>query len=253
MDNQIGELTVERLSVLKVPIDIVLPETIPELALVLSEGSESKHIVLLSLMDLLRARRIGEYRDYVKQSSLVIPISKSVIGGTRFLTGRTPYRYMPFEFVIKLLTGLESASRSIYLFGGRKRILRIAERNLRQTFPRLNIVGRCAGTYSKRSEVDIITAIRKASPSLLLVGRGVPGGERWIERNKEKLGSSVQLWCSDLFDVFAEAKKRPSKRTFDRGLESFSLCFRNPFRVFRFLPYLYYKYLLLFYKIFRRS
>jgi len=243
---------IERISLLKVPIDILPPEAIPDaLAGLLETGSE-KQIVLLSLRDLLRARRNGEYRSYVLNAGLVIPISKSLIGGARFLTGKTPIRYMPFDFVVKLLTALEHRNRSVYLLGARRRSVQTAERNIRHTFPGARVVGRCAGWFHRQDEADILKAVKKASPSLLLVGAGVPGEERWIERNKGAFGPGIQLWCSDLFDIFAERRKRPSRAVFDRGLEGILLCFRFPWRIVRFFPYIYYKILILIYRLFRR-
>jgi N-acetylglucosaminyldiphosphoundecaprenol N-acetyl-beta-D-mannosaminyltransferase len=244
---------IERITFLKVPLDFLPPDKIPEVAAALVAAGEDRQIVLLSLRDLLRARRNGEYRAYVLGAALVLPISKSITGGVRFMTGKSIVRYMPFDFVVKLLTALEDRGRSLYLLGGRRRSLQTADRNLRHTFPGLRIVGRCAGWFRRQDEADILTAVRKASPSLVLVGRGVGGDERWIARNRRLLGPGIQLWCSDLFDVFAERKKRPSRAVFDRGLEGFVLCLRSPWRFFRFFPYLYYKYLLVFYKLFRRG
>ena len=241
---------------LKVPLDIVPPEDLSDIIfrLLPNRGDaeapvKGRDIVLLSLWDLLRARRNGEYRNFVLNAALVIPISKSLVSGARFLTGKKVIRYMPFNFAIGLLTLLEKWEDSIYLLGGKLRILRKAEKNIHSTFPRLGIIGRCAGYVRKHEEPGIIEAIRKTSPSLLLVGKGVRGEELWIARNSKRLNTGLRLWCSDLFDVFAEKKRRPSDAVFENGLEGIGLFFRNPFRIFRLFPFFRYKLLLLFYKI----
>ncbi|MDR0450222.1 MAG: WecB/TagA/CpsF family glycosyltransferase [Treponema sp.] len=243
----------ERVNLFKIPLDIVAPDRLEEVIGDLLASGEGRNIVLLSLTDLLRARRNGEYGNYVKKASLVIPISKSLIGGLRFLTGKKAVRYMPFDFVINLLTILEERELSLYLLGGKRHILGKTERNIRQTFPRLYIVGRFVGGFRKQEEPAIIEAIRKASPSLLLVGKGVRGEENWIARNTGQLSKGLRLWCSDLYDVFAERKRRPSRKTFDRGLEWALYCFRNPLKFLRVFSYFRYKILLLFYKLFVKS
>jgi len=245
--------SVEQLNCLKVKISNVSMEQLPELLYQLLETGESHHIVLLSLWDLLRARQNNEYRTYVQSAALVIPISKSIVGGIRFLTGKTVHRLMPFEFFIKTLTALEERGKSVYLLGAHLKSLKTTERNLKHTFPRLRIVGRCSGDFKKTDEPTILTAIRKAGPSLLLVAKGVPGNERWLARNKTNLGPGIPSWCSDLFEVFAERKRRPGKKTFERGLEWIGYTITNPLRIFRIFPYLYYKILLLYYKLFRRG
>jgi N-acetylglucosaminyldiphosphoundecaprenol N-acetyl-beta-D-mannosaminyltransferase len=248
----IGQLK-DRVSFLKVPIDIVQPDQLGRLAfLLLAEGKE-QNIVLLSVWDLLRARRNAEYRDYVNKAALVVPISKSIVSGIRFLTGKQAVRYMPFDFVINLLTVLENNEYSSYLLGSKKRILLKIEKNLRETFPGLRIVGRFPGSFRRHDEPIIIEAIRKASPSLLLVGKGVRGGEHWIARHSGQLGKGMRLWCSDLFDVFAERKRHPSRPIFDLGLEWIGYCMQSPIKVLRIFPFMHYNLLLVIYKLFKKN
>jgi len=243
----------DRVSFLKVPIDIVAPDQLAHLTFLLLAEEKEQNIVLLSVWDLLRARRNAEYRDYVNKAALVIPISKSIVRGIRFLTGKQAVRYMPFEFVINLLTMLEGHEYSSYLLGSKKRILMKIEKNLRETFPGLRIVGRYPGSFRRQEEPIIIEAIRKSSPSLLLVGKGVRGGERWIARNGNRLGKGMRLWCSDLFDVFAERKRHPSRASFDLGLEWIGYCLQNPVKLLRIFPFMYYNLLLLAYKLFKKN
>jgi N-acetylglucosaminyldiphosphoundecaprenol N-acetyl-beta-D-mannosaminyltransferase len=244
----------ERISLLKVPLDIVPPEQLFEAVYEILDNPEgTRNIVLLSLWDLLRARRNGEYRNYVRNASLVIPISKSLVGGARFLTGKTPVRYMPFNFIVQLLTILENRGLSVFLLGSRGGVLQKTEKNIRQTFPRLQIVGRYVGGFRKQGESTLLEAIRKAAPSLLLAGKGVRGEELWLARNSARLSRGLRLWCSDIFDIFAEKKQRPPAYIFDRGLEWIGFCFQNPLRFFRIFPYFYYKMLLLVYRIFNRN
>jgi N-acetylglucosaminyldiphosphoundecaprenol N-acetyl-beta-D-mannosaminyltransferase len=240
----------ERISLLKVPLNIVAPERLEETVYQMLASEQGENLILLSLWDFLRARGNSEYRFFVQRAAMVIPIAKSLVGGARFILKKKVYRYMPFDFVISLLSILEKREFSVYLLGGRMRSLKRAEKNLRQTFPRLRIVGRYAGNFKHQEEATILQAIRKAAPSLLLVGTGVKGGERWIARHGAQLNNGLRLWCSDLFDVFAERKKRPSRRVFERGFEWFGFCVQKPWRFLRIVPYFYYKFLLLMYKLF---
>ena len=47
------------------------------------------------------------------------------------------------------------------------------EKNVRDTFPGLKIVGRYVGYYPKQDEDDIVQAIFKSQPSLVLVSDGI--------------------------------------------------------------------------------
>lgn len=239
----------ERIELLKVPLDIVPREKFEEVISSLLDDGEGRNIVLLSLCDLLRARRAGEYREYVRNAALVIPISKSLVRGARFLTGRTPERYMPFNFIINLLTILERRERTVYLLGGKINILGKAEKHIRATFPKLRIIGRFPGSFKKQNEETLLQVIRKSAPQLLLVNNGIHGGERWISRNSARLNNGLRIWASDIFDVFVERRRRPSKVMFDSGLEWIGFCFRNPLRIFRVFKFIYYNILLIAYKL----
>ncbi|MDR2783184.1 MAG: WecB/TagA/CpsF family glycosyltransferase [Treponema sp.] len=244
----------ERINLLNVPIDIVEKENLPIVIGDLLGSGEAKHIVLLSLWDLLRAMRNNEYRSYVLNADVIIPISKSLVGGSRFLLGKEPIRYMPFDFIIALLSLLEIREQSVYLMGGKKKVIEKAEKNVKHTFPRLQIVGRCyMGRFKKSKEDVILEAIRKAAPSLLLVGKGVQGEELWIQRKSGKLVPGIRLWCSDMYEVFANKKRHPTEYTFQHGLEWIGFCLKKPVRLLRLLPYVYYVLLLLFYKFFKNK
>ena len=247
-----SELKTERIRLLKVPVDIVAPEDLDLVVFRLANEQDEHGIVLLSVWDLLRARRNAEYREYVDQAALVIPISKSIVAGARFLLKKRPVRYMPFDFVIRCLSVLAEHEFSCYLLGGKKRTLPRIERNISETFPGLQIVGRFPGPVKRRDEISVVEVIRKSSPSLLLVGEGVRSGELWIARNSGRLGNGFKLWCSDLFDVLAGRKWRPPRRVFDLGFEWVGYCMRNPAKLLRFFPFLYYNFLLLAHKAFKR-
>jgi N-acetylglucosaminyldiphosphoundecaprenol N-acetyl-beta-D-mannosaminyltransferase len=248
----IREPLCERIEVLKVPVDIVPRENFEKIIFELLDRKKAENIVLLSLHDLLRARRKGEFRNYVQNAALVVPVSKSIINGSRFLTGKTPVRYMPFNFAVNLLTILEQREFSIYLLGGKPAVLEQAEKNIRQTFPKLRVIGRFPSLIKKHTEDVLLQVIRKSAPSLLLIGSGIHGRERWVAKNDSRLNSGLRLWCSDLYDVFAKRHKHPSAAVFDRGLEWIGLCLRNPFRIFSVFSFIHYIFLLLFHKIFEK-
>ncbi|MDR2491352.1 MAG: WecB/TagA/CpsF family glycosyltransferase [Spirochaetaceae bacterium] len=235
----------EKIELLKVPLTIAPAEKMEEIVYALLSAGRGKDIVLLSVWDLLRARRNGEYRNFVVNAGLVIPISKSLVHGAKFLKKTLPVRYMPFDFIVNLLTILEKREQPVYLLGGKPAILLKTEKNITQTFPRLRVIGRCPGYFKKHNEDVIITMIRKSTPALLLVGQGVHGRERWVAHNGGRLNPGLRLWCSDIFEVFAERKKRPSRRVFQLGLEWIGYCFQKPVRFFRIFLYLYYNVLLL--------
>jgi N-acetylglucosaminyldiphosphoundecaprenol N-acetyl-beta-D-mannosaminyltransferase len=240
---------VERINLLNVPIDIVPRENLETVIAGLLERGEGADIVLLSVWDLLRARRNSVYRRYVENAALVIPISKSIVSGARFLSAKTPVRYMPFDFAVSLLAMLEKRGLTIYLLGGTPKILSLTETNIRHTFPLLRVVGRFPCPVKKRTEEALTQVIRKSAPSLLLIGEGVKGRERWAAKNSHRLNAGLRLWCSDLYAVFAKIRTRPTRAVFERGLEWAGFFFYKPTRFFRIFLYIGYLFLLAYNKL----
>jgi N-acetylglucosaminyldiphosphoundecaprenol N-acetyl-beta-D-mannosaminyltransferase len=246
-------LAIERIDFLKVPLDIVPLEDLETIVLDLLSKDEPQHIMLMSLRDVMRARHRGDFRNMVLNAALVIPTSKSLIRGARFLKKKVPVRYYPFNLIIDVLGILERYYKSLYLLGAQQKSLMRAERNVRSTFPKLGVVGRFTGHYHKNMEHNILTAIVKANPSLVLVGDGIPGGQKWIHRNRAKLHGGLFIWDRDVIDIFSERKRRVSERLFDRGYEYLPMVARNPFRFFRIFQYLWYNILLIMYRLFRTA
>jgi N-acetylglucosaminyldiphosphoundecaprenol N-acetyl-beta-D-mannosaminyltransferase len=240
---------VQRISILKVPVDIVTPENLESVVKAMYSSGRNHQIILLSLADLMRARRSGEMRTMLAGASLVLPISLPIIKAAKFLKRPLPQRYEPFEFIIQLLSILERWNKSAYLLGSSPRSLTKAEKNIRATFPGLHIVGRHSSAMNRSFMPKVIEAIRKATPTLLMVGKGIPGGERWIPRNLKHFNAGIQLWCSDVFDVFAERRRRPSEALFASGFEWIHHLPRHPQHALRFFMVFRFKLLVLWYRI----
>jgi N-acetylglucosaminyldiphosphoundecaprenol N-acetyl-beta-D-mannosaminyltransferase len=239
----------KRITILKIPVDILPEDKIEEAVKQLFSDGKNHQIILASLWDLMKARRTTELRAMFNNAGLVIPISLSLVKGAKFLKRDVPVRYMPFDFIIKLLGTLERYGKTAYLLGSRKKNIQSAERNIKATFPGLRVVGRYAGYYPKPKETDIVRAVQKATPSLLMVGRGVPGKERWIPRNQKNFESGLYLWCDDVFDIFADKRHRVSRGVFQRGLEWIPYTLAKPWKFGRIFIFFWYKILLLVYRL----
>lgn len=240
---------VNRLNVMRVPVDAVEDDRVTAVAQSRIGTEEPEQIILMRWWDFMRARRNQTYRGCVRDA-LSIPVSRSVVMAARFLTRTTPSRYMPFDLVVQLLTSMEERSQSIYILGGTGSAIRAAERNIRETFPGLRIVGRYSGFYPREMEPSIITAIRKASPDLLLVGPGVPGKDLWIRRHRAHLGVRLALFSGEVFDIFSERRQRTSRKAFRKGLDFVPELVRRPWRILRFFVYLWFLLFLLIFRIF---
>lgn len=246
-------MSINRISVLGVPVDVCPPENLETELLDILARPGTKQIVFLTVWDLLKARKKGDFSEAIHNASLVLPISKSIIKGARFLKKDIPVRYNPFDATIQILGILDSHYKSLYMLGSHIKTLRTAERNVHQTFRNLQIVGRYKGYYKKEVEADIVTAIFKAQPSLVLLSEGVREKNCWAYRRRNSFSSSIFLYYKDAFGIFSDRIHRVDEKTFEKGHEIYFEILHNPFKIFLLLPFLRYLLLLCWYKIFRKN
>lgn len=238
-------------NVLRIPIHSVEESAMPDVFAHLLDQPGVNQIVMLRWWDFMRARSDREYRRCLTDAALCIPVSRSITVGARFLHHVRPARHLPFDFTIRLLGALEDSGRSIYLLGGTPTTLRTVEQNLRETFPGVRFVGRYTGYFGPEVEADIITAIRKADPDLILLGGGIAAGDKWVARHRSELGSCVALYSPETFDIFADRRTRTSRTAFRRGTDFIPGLLRRPWRILRLPAFLWYLLLLLVFRVFR--
>jgi N-acetylglucosaminyldiphosphoundecaprenol N-acetyl-beta-D-mannosaminyltransferase len=263
------EQNVKRIKVLNVPVDAVDPDMAVKAVEGLLENGQHNQIVFLSVRGLLKARRDAEFARCIREAALVLPISLAIVSGSRFLgTGPRPGTaqgrhvqggtnaarlslYNPFEFVIRVLSLIERMKGSVYLLGSRKEILETAEVNLAGSFHGVRIVGRYYGYFPREIEGNIVTAIKKSSPNLLMVGKGAGGGDKWLLRHKRDFNPGVSLWIGNCLEIFAGKERQPSKKLHAAGLGGLTGIWRKPWKIVFIFPYIWFFLLLLVHRIFK--
>jgi len=240
---------VTRIHILGIPVDVVDNESLPLAIEDLYSLKDHRQIIFLDFHELMRARHNSERRKAITQAALIIPVSSLIVFAARFLHRDVPPLRRTYPFIIRLLGILEQKNKSIYLLGSSMRGVRQAESSLRATFPGLQIVGRYSAGFPVERENDVITAIKKSSPTLLLTGKGLKGRHLWISRKRNQLSPGLSVWEKTCFNVFSGRKPKPNDRSGARLFRGFFGALLRPWRFFRVLRYLLFFLLLLIEKI----
>ena len=225
----------KRVSVLGIPLDSVSNEQIDERIYQLLENEKVNQICFITFRDIMRAQFNRDLRMCFKKSSLNIPITVSARFAAVILNVEKPVVHNPFTFIIRLLGVLEKYQKSIYILGSRKKNIQQSDKNLRASFPGLHIVGRYAGTFSRHEEINVLTAIKKSSPSLLLTGKGLKGNNLWLYRNVQSFNPGLIMWGKSCFEVFSGNKRKPQDMKGMIWLRESLLSLLLPWRLLRCL------------------
>ncbi len=243
----------EKYRLLGVNVNSVSPEEAYKYILELSQLDKASHVVFLDTYLLMKAQFNRELYNYINTASLVIPISSGIKIGLKFLNRKIEKVYNYFNFIINLLINFTEKKEFIYILGGDKIIIEKAERNIRDSFPGIRLVGRFHIDYKKEFEKDLITAIQKASPALVLVSKKSPNQEKWIYKKKHNFKKGVFLGVKDFIEIVGGKKKSPTDVIVNSGFFGFINFIKNPFKVFRLFYYILYVFLLLLNKISRKN
>ncbi|HUV06599.1 MAG TPA: glycosyl transferase, partial [Spirochaetia bacterium] len=114
------ENLLRRINFLDVPVDSVDLESALKTIEAFLLDTHGHQIVFLTINKILKARRDLDLMRCIRQSDLVLPVSKGIIGGARFQKGASLDRYNLFAFTIRLLALAERLDQSVYLLGARK-------------------------------------------------------------------------------------------------------------------------------------
>jgi len=239
----------QRITLLKVPLDIIPEDQIARVAQEFADSPGHKTIVFLTYSKFMKARRDPEFLNQLQKASLVVPVSKSLEHGCRFLKRPELVRHYPFDFVIRFLGALEEKRRTIYLLGEHHQPVQTIAANMRTSFPGLNLVGRHTGYYGKDKEETILQAIQKATPTVLLIGPGIPGKEKWAFRQGANLPVKVSFYSEETFRIMAGRKRRPARTAFRNGTHELHRLLSNPLRLGKVVSYTWYGLLLLVYRL----
>lgn len=231
-------------------MDVVPAEGLDSVLRQLLKSRGTHQIVFVRTLDILKARRRPHLKKCMEEAALVLPVSRGIQTAARKLGYGTVPRYFPFNVAIRTLNQLEEIHGGLYILGDKADSNQIVEKNLKQTFPGMRVVGRYVGKYPRQMHGNIMTAIAKASPNLLLCGSGLKGMDMWIHRRRARFPVGVQIWSGECFDYFASRRKRPGTVTFRNGHEYLAESWGRPWRVLRFPLHVWFRFLVLMSRVF---
>jgi N-acetylglucosaminyldiphosphoundecaprenol N-acetyl-beta-D-mannosaminyltransferase len=241
----------QRISFLNVPVDTYTRDSaIEKIKQILNSPDGQNHqIIFLDLKKLLKVRMNREYFRCLRTATLILPTSRAIIRGAHFQRKQELTRFNQFEFIIRLLSAADELKKSVYILGSKKEDLEKVESNLRTSFPNMPIVGRYTGNFSREMEKNILIAIKKSSPSFVIVGSGIRKADLWIMKNRDLLNPSIFVDAGNCFEIFSGRQKKIPDTLFKMGLESMQGFFKRPWKIFNIFPYIYFKLLVLIFKI----
>jgi len=187
-------------------------------------------IVTLNPEMLVAAHDDPDFRHRLNAADLNVADGVGLILAARWLGHPLRGRVTGSDGIYHLAAHSARRGYRPFFLGAAPGVAEIVADRLRALHPGLEVAGTYAGSPRAEEEEEIIARVRAAAPHLLLVAYGVPAEEKWIARNRDRLGVPVMIGVGGAFDFVAGVARRAPRWMRRVGLEWLYRLLREPWR-----------------------
>jgi len=220
-------------NILGVIFDNVTMDEAVNIGLEFLEDGAKHSIYTLNPESVMAAYGDPVLKKRLNKGGLVIPDGIGVVIGSRIIRKPIKERVAGYDFTQQLFWHLKDTDKTVYFFGAKPGVAKLAAKKMMDKFPGLKIVGVSDG-YEQDME-KIIRDINRAKPDMVLVGLGAPRQEEWIDVNMEKIDASVFIGVGGSFDGYSGLVKRSPDIFIKLNIEWLYRLMKQPSRFIRML------------------
>lgn len=201
--------------------------------LMLQPGTRTLFFVNAHTLNL--AAEDGEYRDVLNSADLVFGDGTGVRWAARARGFSLRANLNGTDLTPLLLQRTQHRGHRLFLLGAEERVVNRAAETLARMFPGWTVAGCHHGYFGPEAADDVIDAINRTRPDLLLVGMGNPRQERWIAEHKGKLRVGLAMGVGGLFHYWSGDLQRAPVWIRKGGFEWAYILKQHPHKCIRYL------------------
>jgi N-acetylglucosaminyldiphosphoundecaprenol N-acetyl-beta-D-mannosaminyltransferase len=167
-------------------------------------------------------------------ADLLLPDGIGIVWAARFLFGLRLKRIPGSEFIVDICKIAAEGGYSIFLYGAKEKINKMAAEMMQKKFPGLKVAGRSNG-YVKHSEMeDLIDRINNSHAEILFIALGSPKQEKWFATFSKHLKYVKVCQCiGGTLDAIAGTVKRAPEKWQELSFEWLYRLITQPSRIKR--------------------
>lgn len=198
---------------------------------------EFGYAVAINAEKIYRFRQLPELRETVENASFPYPDGAGAVIALRTMYGE---RSEKINMPIRALETANKHGLNVFIAGAKQDTHDEAVAVIKARYPNIHIVGHLHGYHS---EDELIEAIAKAQPQLVMLALGSPKQEHFAAKLKNVLPSGFAVGCGGALDILAGKLKRAPEFWINNHLEWFYRLQQEPWRWRRqlFLPVFFVK------------
>jgi len=229
-----------RAEILGIPLAVSDYEQVMDWMDAMIAAEERGYMTAAAVNLVMSAEEDPETRTAVLGATLAVPDGQPIVWALHALGhSRATRVYGPDLMALYCARAAAAGAGgpSIYLYGGRDRgALELLERNLRERFPGLRIVGGFSPPFrapTPAEDEQAIAEIDGSGADVVWVGTGQPKQELWMHRMRPRLSAALLVGVGAAFDFHAGLVPQAPPWMQRNGLEWTYRLYREPRRLWR--------------------
>jgi N-acetylglucosaminyldiphosphoundecaprenol N-acetyl-beta-D-mannosaminyltransferase len=170
-----------------------------------------------------------------RRAAFVLADGMPLVWASKHRGRRLPERVTGSDMIFRLSERAAERGYRLFFLGGAPGVGEEAAHNLQTRYPGLQVVGiESPDNITAMPEADmaaLVDRIHAARPDILLVALGQPKGERWIDKNLERLAVPVCAQVGASIDFAAGRVRRAPRWMQKTGLEWLFRMLQEPKRL----------------------
>jgi N-acetylglucosaminyldiphosphoundecaprenol N-acetyl-beta-D-mannosaminyltransferase len=173
------------------------------------------------------------YRRVLARAALVLPDGIGTKIGSDLLGTPLKQNVNGTDLFLPLCDMLQARGASVFLLGGQAGVAEQVAAQMAQRWPALRVAGLRHGFFSVAEEGEVAAQVRASGADVLLVARGVPAQDLFIDRYLPQLGVRVAMGVGGLFDFVSGRISRAPNWMRETGLEWIWRLLQEPGRMWQ--------------------
>jgi N-acetylglucosaminyldiphosphoundecaprenol N-acetyl-beta-D-mannosaminyltransferase len=173
------------------------------------------------------------YRRVLARAGLVLPDGIGIKIGSDLLGTPLKQNVNGTDLFPRLCEMLQARGASVFLLGGQAGVAEAVAAEIARRWPGLRVAGTRHGYFSVAEEGAVAEQVKASGAEVLLVARGVPAQDLFIDRHLPLLGVTLAMGVGGLFDFVSGRIPRAPVWMRETGFEWVYRLLQEPGRMWR--------------------
>lgn len=181
------------------------------------------YIVTCNVDHLIKLRKDAEFQQVYASAGAIVADGMPIVWASKMLRKPLKMKVSGSDLFGKLGKAFESRRYRLFFLGSASGVPERAMRNLKRSFPDMNIVGCYSPSYGFEAKEEenrrIVQMLIDTRPDIVFVGVGAPKQEKWIYRHYLEYRVPVSIGVGATFDFISGSVKRAPRLLQRTGFE----------------------------------